>query len=212
VSVLARVRGLDRSLLLTAAALIFSESRPPYVHPHPVAVKHKPTVALYLALLVMCILSTFGLINVFLCLAIMVVCTLIIDRSIFKGVDYWLLLTFVVFFIFAGNLSRIPAVHELLDPIVHGSEIYAAVLLSQVISNVPAAIMLSEFTTRGPELLVGINIGGLGMVFASLANLIAFRKYCKEKKATPAKFILTFSVFSVVFLIILIAFCVILYH
>ena len=123
--------------------------------------------------------------------------------------DYYLLLTFVFFFIFIGNIGRIGAISEGLKGIVTGNEIFVSVFLSQFISNVPAAVLLSDFTKNGKELLIGINLGGLGTIIASMASLITYKFYVKIDGASAKKYILCFSFVSVIYLVALIGLSVI---
>ena len=102
-------------------------------------------------------------------LALVVAGVLLIDRSLLRRADYGLLLTFVFLFILTGNLQSVPAIRDRLSALVSGREVAVGVLLSQIISNVPAAMLLSRFTANGPALLVGINLGGLGTLIASMS-------------------------------------------
>lgn len=107
------------------------------------------------------------------------------DRTALKAVDCSLLLTFVCFFIFAGNMARMPYLGELLKSLMDANGLIAPALLSQVISNVPAAVLLSHFTESWQALLVGVNIGGAGTLIASLASLITLRFFSGARKIFP---------------------------
>ena len=125
-------------------------------------------------------------------------------------VDYSLLLTFVAFFVFIGNMGRIPIVKELLIKVLEGHELILGFVASQVISNVPAAILLSGFTTDYPMLLRGVNIGGLGTLIASLASLISYKFYVQESEknetaGTKGQYFRYFTVWNIVFAIVLLA-------
>ena len=125
-------------------------------------------------------------------------------------VDYSLLLTFVAFFVFIGNMGRIPMVKKLLITILEGHELILGFASSQVISNVPAAILLSGFTTEYPALLQGVNIGGLGTLIASLASLISYKFYVQESEknetaGTKGQYFRYFTVWNVIFAIVLLA-------
>ena len=125
-------------------------------------------------------------------------------------VDYSLLLTFVAFFVFIGNMGRIPIVKELLIKVLEGHELILGFAASQVISNVPAAILLSGFTTDYPMLLRGVNIGGLGTLIASLASLISYKFYVQESEknetaGTKGQYFRYFTVWNIVFAIVLLA-------
>ena len=130
---------------------------------------------------------------------------LVLDRRALLGVDWGLLVTFAAFFTFSGNMARIEPVRELFRRLLAHGVMPVAVLTSQVISNVPAAILLSRFTDDYPGLLVGVNIGGAGTLVASLASLITFREYTKHVKSQTGRFLALFSVISFGFLAILLA-------
>lgn len=128
---------------------------------------------------------------------------LFMDRKALAKVDYGLLLTFVAFFIFAGNMARISAVEKLFASLMQKSPLLVATLSCQVISNVPSAILLSQFTSDFAPLLVGVNIGGVGTLISSLASLITFREYTSKNPHSAGKYILLFSAFNFAFLGIL---------
>lgn len=116
--------------------------------------------------------------------------------------DFGLLLTFVAFFIFIGNMGRICVVREVLSQVLNGRELLISFLCSQMISNVPAAILLSGFTQEYRGLLQGVNIGGLGTLIASLASLISYKFFAAESEQTPAagtrgRYMLTFTIWNV---------------
>ena len=124
--------------------------------------------------------------------------------------DFGLLLTFVAFFIFIGNMGRICAVREVLSQILNGRELLISFLCSQMISNVPAAILLSGFTQEYRGLLQGVNIGGLGTLIASLASLISYKFFAAESEQTPAagtrgRYMLTFTIWNVGMALVLLA-------
>ncbi len=130
-----------------------------------------------------------------------------LDREALKKVDYPLLLTFAAFFIFSGNMARIGAVREFFSFLLEKSTLVFSVLSCQVISNVPSAILLSEFTQDYTQLLRGVNIGGAGTLIASLASLITFREYTKHFPEKTLKYIILFSVFNFAFAILLTVIC-----
>ena len=125
-------------------------------------------------------------------------------KKIFSGVDYFLLLTFVVFFILIGNLKSMPSVNTFFNSIFAGRELLCSILACQVVSNVPAAMMLSGFSSNIQEILVGINIGGLGTLIASMANLISYKLYAHEFNATKGRYLLYFTLANIAFLVPLI--------
>lgn len=138
--------------------------------------------------------------------AVIFIALMFADKHALKSVDYPLLLTFVFFFIFAGNMARIQPVKELLSGLLGKNTLLFSILSCQFISNVPSAILLSGFTGNYQELLVGVNIGGVGTLIASLASLITFREYLKHNPGKAAKYILEFSAINFGFLIFLTVF------
>ena len=142
-------------------------------------------------------------------LAIAIVGILLVDAKLFLKADYILLITFVAFFIMIGNIRSIPEISSRLSEIVQGREIAAGILSSQVISNVPAAVLLSSFTDNGRELLAGVNIGGLGTIIASMASLISFRIYGGMEGAAKGKFMGVFTALNLLFLIFMVIMAVV---
>ena len=136
-------------------------------------------------------------------LLIVTAAVLIIDRKLFLQADYSLLLTFVFFFVFVGNLGSIPVLSESLRRVFLGNEVILSVLLSQVISNVPAAILLSGISDNASALIIGTNLGGLGTLIASMASLITYKFYAGSKDSSPKKYILIFTLFNVCYLAVL---------
>lgn len=156
-------------------------------------------IVVYSVLFVVALLSVFRVIHFLILLGITIVCLVIFDRKIFAKIDYSLLLTFVFLFVFIGNLGNIPAVSDFLKSIVSGREIAVGVISSQVFSNVPAAILLSNFTENVKDLLIGVNLGGLGTLIASMASLISFKLVAKEG-INVKKYIIVFSLVNIAFL------------
>lgn len=142
-------------------------------------------------------------------LAIAIVGILLVDAKLFLKADYILLITFVAFFIMIGNIRSIPEISSRLSEIVQGREIAAGILSSQVISNVPAAVLLSSFTDNGRGLLAGVNIGGLGTIIASMASLISFRIYGGMEGAAKGKFMGVFTALNLLFLIFMVIMAVV---
>ena len=161
------------------------------------------SLGIYLALFAVCLLTVVRVLPWPAMLAAVIVIVLILDRPTLLEADFMLLLTFVAFFIFAGNLARIEAVDSLLRRLLSGREYWTALLTSQVISNVPAALLLSGFTDNAKALLLGTNIGGLGTPIASLASLISLKLYSRSDDARLGKFLLEFTVVNVILLVIL---------
>lgn len=163
---------------------------------------------LYPLLLVLCLACVARVVPYQAALAVVVLAVLLFERTLFFRVDYGLLLTFVCFFIFIGNMGRMPAVSRLLEQLLDGNELLAAAGFSQFISNVPAAILLSGFTDNGSALLLGVNIGGLGTLIASLASLISYKYYAGTGNANMKKFMGEFTGWNLAFLAVLMLFVI----
>ncbi len=159
----------------------------------------KKKIILYLILFIVSLLTVFRVIPYYITLIFSLISILIFDRKTLKDIDYSLLLTFVFLFVFIGNLGCIPKVNDLLKDIVINNEVPVGVLLSQLFSNVPAALLLSGFTDNVTELLIGVNLGGLGTLIASMASLISFKLIAKEN-IKISKYILVFTVLNIIFL------------
>ena len=188
--------------LITVCCLIF-------VKPEPLELKEEKVslpagrAAIYMLLFVLAIAIVFRGIPYWIGLAVIPAVLLFMDRKALKMVDYPLLLTFVFFFIFSGNMARIEAVKQIFSMLLEKSTLLFSVVSCQVISNVPSAILLSQFTENYRDLLLGVNIGGVGTLIASLASLITFREYTKQNKGKTRYYILLFTAFNFAFLIIL---------
>ena len=138
-------------------------------------------------------------------LAVIAAALAVMDPRALKGVDWGLLVTFAAFFVFSGNMARIQPVRELFGRLLAHGVLPVSALTCQVISNVPAAILLSQFTDRFRELLIGVNIGGAGTLIASLASLITFREYTRRCPEQTGRFLGLFTLISFGFLAILLA-------
>lgn len=160
-------------------------------------------LAIYGLLFLVCLFCVLHILPYQAMLVIVILIILAADRNLFAKADYFLLLTFVCFFVFIGNMERIPAVSGLLNRLISGRELTLGILLSQFISNVPAAILLSGFTSDFAPLLYGVNIGGLGTLIASLASVISYRCYSAAKHAEKGKYMMVFTAYNIIFLIIL---------
>ncbi len=162
-------------------------------------------LVLFGALFLLCLLTVFRVLPWPLLLAVVLAGLLLFSRGVLRRVDYGLLLTFVFFFIFAGNLGRIPAAREFLMQLMQRYPLTVSTAASQVISNVPAAVLLSDFTENAPALLAGVNIGGLGTPVASLASLISLKLYLHTPEARGGRYLALFSGINVLFLALLFA-------
>lgn len=161
--------------------------------------------ALYLALFAFSLLIVFRALPFWVGLILIPVVLFFADRDALRAVDYPLLLTFVMFFIFAGNASRIEALHTLLSGLLQKSTLLVSVLSCQVISNVPSAILLSRFTDNFRELLLGVNIGGTGTLIASLASLITYSEFKLLRPSEGRKYLGLFTLLNLLFLLVLTA-------
>ena len=158
----------------------------------------------YLLLFVLCLLTVAHIVPYLLTLGIVIGMVLILDRETMGKVDYSLLLTFVGFFIFIGNMGRMPAFCEFLQKIIGGREVMTAVIASQVISNVPASLLLSGFTENIKALIIGTNLGGLGTLIASMASLISYKQVVRQIPGEKKKYFGWFTIANIVFLVILV--------
>lgn len=172
----------------------FGEEEPPM---------HRGKLLMYAVLFVLCLLTVARVMAASILLPIIAVTLLLADRRVLCRVDYSLLLTFIGFFVFIGNMGRIPALSSFLESIISGREMLTAVLSSQVISNVPAALLLSGFTEHYRALIVGTNLGGLGTLIASMASLISFKLLSRELPGEKGRFMLHFTVYNLLFLAML---------
>lgn len=166
----------------------------------------KVPAALYAVLFGICLLTVLRIIPDWACFIAAVVFALILNRRLLIEVDYALLATFVCFFVFVGNIARIEAVSSFLSSVLSGKELVITAVLSQVISNVPAAVMLSGFTENSIQLMLGADIGGFGTIIASLASLISFQFYRKAENAKTMRYLAVFSAINFAMLVLLTAF------
>ena len=188
--------------LITLCCLLFVKPEPLEIEDEKIQLNPMRT-AVYLVLFALSIVAVFRVIPYQISLVVITVALLVMDVKAFKMVDYPLLLTFVFFFIFSGNMARIPAVRELFSGLLQKNTLLVSSLSCQFISNVPSAILLSQFTGNYRELLLGVNIGGAGTLIASLASLITFREYVKHNPGKAGYYVGVFSAFNFAFLILL---------
>ncbi len=160
-------------------------------------------LAVYGVLFAVCLLVVLRVLDWKMMLAIVVLTLLLADRGMLLRADFMLLLTFAAFFVFSGNLARLEPVSRLLRRLLTGREYLTALLASQVISNVPAALLLSGFTDKASALLLGVNVGGLGTPIASLASLISMKLYAHAEHAHTGRYLLEFTVVNIALLLIL---------
>ena len=184
-----------------------------FVKPEPLELSdekfHLPPAktAIYVLLFALSIIIVFRVVPYVVGLIVIPVAILILDRKALKKVDYPLLLTFVFFFVFAGNMARIEPVKNLFSTLLQKDTLLVSTLSCQVISNVPSSILLSQFTTNYKDLLLGVNIGGVGTLISSLASLITLREYVKRNPNGTLKYLGLFSAINFAFLAILLGVC-----
>ena len=154
----------------------------------------------YLILFLLCLLTVLHILPYQIMLLLVLTGFLLLDYRVLKDVDYFLLLTFLCFFIFIGNMKQISLVHELISKLLVHHEVLMGIGASQIISNVPAAILLSGFTDDYSALLIGVNLGGLGTLIASLASLISFKFYTHSNGSNTRRFLGIFTLYNVIFL------------
>lgn len=154
----------------------------------------------YLILFLLCLLTVLHILPYQIMLLLVLTGFLLLDYRVLKDVDYFLLLTFLCFFIFIGNMKQISLVHELISKLLVHHEVLMGIGASQIISNVPAAILLSGFTDDYSALLIGVNLGGLGTLIASLASLISFKFYTNSNGSDTRRFLGIFTLYNVIFL------------
>ncbi len=191
--------------LITVCCLIFVKPEPLSLADEKIDFSPRRTL-IYLLLFALSILIVFRGVPYWIGLLIIPVALLFLDRKALADVDYGLLFTFVFFFIFAGNMARIDVVRDLFSSLLDRSTLLFSITSCQFISNVPSAILLSQFTDNYADLLVGVNIGGTGTIIASLASLITFREYCKHNPGKAGYYMGMFTLFNFSFLAILTGF------
>lgn len=191
-------------LMLSTTTLLFSNEKIKVHGLHPVEINRGP-LWYFIPLTIVVFLTVFSLVPLWLTPILVIIAILTFDRQLFKTVDYGLLFTFFFFFISVGNLSHIPEVAHFMQSLVRTpKETYLTALIScQIIANVPAEILLSSFTDFDKAMFLAINIGGVGTMFASLANLIAYKRFKKGWGKDMAKFLAVFTGMNFLFLTIL---------
>ncbi len=197
-------------LLLLASVFYFPKtviSEHQIQHPKTNLKKYAFRYVCFTALFFITLTTVLRITPFWLTLIICIFITFFINRKLFSMVDYCLLLTFIALFIFVGNMGQIPWIQNTMGTLVSGNEIPVSIALSQGISNVPATLLLSQFTENGGKLLVGVNLGGLGTLIASMASLISYKFYVKEKESRGFTYFLLFSLLNVGFLTTLLLFC-----
>lgn len=162
-------------------------------------------ILLYCALFILCLASVLGAVDAFLICFVVFAIVIIMDTKTIVRVDYGLLCTFIALFVFVGNMGRIPLIHDAIAQLVGSAPVLASVVLSQVISNVPAALLLSGFTDQWQALIVGTNLGGLGTLIASMASIISFKLITVEGLVSRGSYLRIFLLYNIGFLVVLLA-------
>ena len=190
--------------ILLALSTLFIEKKPIKVisEMNTNSVNNKFLI-IYCMLFVLAILAVFNIVPFILAGVILVLVVAIIDKKLFVQIDYSLLITFIGFFIFVGNVSKIHIIEKFLSELLKNGEFFISVVTSQIISNVPAAVLLSGFTENYKELLLGVNVGGMGTLIASLASVISYKIYTNVHPRLSHRYIKIFTGFNIVFLIVL---------
>ena len=194
--------------LITLCCIIFVKKEPIDIQEKAASLPVGRTI-IYLLLFAFSIIIVFEIIPFVIGLIIIPIAILILDRKALLSVDYGLLLTFAFFFVFSGNMSRMDVVRDFFSALLDKNTLVVSALSCQFISNVPSAVLLSKFTDNYRDLLLGVNIGGVGTLIASLASLITFKQYSAQQPGHTFKYILKFSAFNFAFLGILLLFCLI---
>lgn len=166
-----------------------------------------PKLVICIVLFAMSMLVVARVVEYYIVLAVLIAVMLIMDRKAFKNVDYTLLVTFVFFFVFVGNMGRIDVVYDTMSDIISKSTTVTAIAAAQIISNVPTALLMSAFTDNGRSLVIGTNLGGLGTLIASMASLITYKYHAAlpPVKEKSVNYIAAFSIINIMFLVILLS-------
>lgn len=162
-------------------------------------------ITIYFVMFILCILVVVRVLPWHIIAGLIFIVALLMEKEAVKGADYALLLTFIAFFIFIGNMGEIPAIKNMLSFLVKGREVAVSIIASQAVSNVPAALLLSGFTTNYEGLIIGTNLGGLGTLIASMASLISYKQVANGYSNIKGKYFVSFTVWNVVFLAVLVA-------
>lgn len=181
-----------------------------FIHNEPLKLKkntkiiiNKSKLYVYIVLFILVILSIFRVIPHWITLIIVLITIFFTDKKRFAKVDYALIATFCVFFVFSGNIARISTIEELISKIVVKNTMLAGIISCQFISNVPTAIFLSKFTSNYRDLLISVNIGSLGILISSLASLITLKEFLKHQPKNFWKYLGMFTLFNTLFLLVL---------
>lgn len=173
----------------------------PAIQSETFSMREKVTLSALLMLFAACLMTVFHVMPYWTVLGISLVWFVFFERDVLGKVDYSLLITFIFFFVFIGNMGRIPAMRDAIASILAGREMIVSFLCSQIISNVPAAVLLSGFTDHWKDLLFGVNIGGLGTLIASMASLISYKFFVQANEKAKGKYLKHFTIMNILFAI-----------
>lgn len=191
---------------LLALSILRIKQRPVYAgHSGPNFSLKKKRLALFIALFIISVLAVFRVLDYRLVTFLVIGSLLLLDRELIKSIDYSLLFTFMAFFIFIGNMQRIETVQSFLTGLVGLNTVLVSALASQIISNVPAAILLSRFTDDAIGLLRGVSIGGMGTLIASLASVISYKFLSHEHPDEVLQYLVIFTKWNILFFAVLYA-------
>lgn len=167
-----------------------------------IQIEDRKSLKIWSLVLAIIIASIFGVISYQIPFLVTLITAILLNKNLLLKIDYLLLLTFICFFIFIGNISHTNAVQAVANASLNdsGSVYFSSILLSQLISNVPASILLAEFTTDWKPLLLGVNIGGLGTIIASMASVISYKLFIQVYPEETKNYLLTFSIYNFSFL------------
>lgn len=186
--------------MLTKDVPLSDQMLPP-IQGEAFSMREKVTLSALLMLFAACLMTVFHVMPYWTVLGISLVWFVFFERDVLGKVDYSLLITFIFFFVFIGNMGRIPAMRDAIASILAGREMIVSFLCSQIISNVPAAVLLSGFTDHWKDLLFGVNIGGLGTLIASMASLISYKFFVQANEKAKGKYLKHFTIMNILFAI-----------
>lgn len=192
------------SVLFLSVIILKSKKIKLDLHLEDVEIKNKKDVIFFSILFAIILLSVFHIVDYKLAFSITLLTVLILNKKLLTQIDYSLLITFIGFFIFIGNISTMDSIRSFMMGILNSpqSTFITSILSSQVISNVPATMLLSGFTNNFKELLLGVNIGGMGTLIASLASVISYKIYTNEFKDDSSTYLKYFTFYNVLGLIV----------
>lgn len=193
------------SILFLGLLLIKEKKEPIEIAIEQVKIQSPKQLVVFFLLFIIILGSVVGILDYRIAFVITVVVTLVLDRTLLAKVDYTLLITFIGFFIFIGNLAAVPSIKMTLERFLSGEgyTYLSGLIMSQVISNVPATMLLASFTDNWRELVLGVNIGGLGTLIASLASVISYKLFVKEYPDQAKAYFKSFSWYNVLGIILL---------